>query len=109
MLASRQTDLTVVMENIYDPHNVSAIMRTCDAVGILKAELLYYSEPFPRIGKKSSSSAGKWVDRRKHHSVAECYDTLRSEGFHIYAAMLRDSSHSLFDLDLTRPVALVFG
>lgn len=109
VLASRQVDLTVVMENIYDPHNVSAIMRTCDAVGVLRAELLYYSEAFPRIGRKSSSSAGKWVERRKHHSVPKCYDTLRSEGSTIYAAVLTDSSQSLFELDLTAPVALVFG
>ena len=49
----RLPDLTVVLENVHDPHNVSAVMRTCDAVGVLQAELLYTIEKFPRIGKRA--------------------------------------------------------
>ncbi|MEK9137596.1 MAG: RNA methyltransferase [Bacteroidota bacterium] len=109
VLAVRQPDLTVVMENIHDPHNVSAVLRSCDAVGILRVELLYTLEKFPRVGKKSSSSANKWLDRRKHKSVDECYNVLRDEGFAIYATHLGESSVSLYDLELTRKVALVFG
>jgi len=109
VLSARQTDLTVVLENIHDPHNVSAIMRTCDAAGVLRAELLYDTEPFPRIGRKSSSSAHKWIDRRKHRSVEDCFSVLRSEGFHVYAATLTETARSVFDLDLTVPAALVFG
>jgi len=109
VLAQRQPDLTVVMENIHDPHNVSAVLRSCDAVGILRVELLYTVEKFPRTGKKSSSSANKWLDRRKHKSVDECYGMLRNEGFTIYATHLGESSVSLYDLDMTKKVALVFG
>jgi tRNA (guanosine-2'-O-)-methyltransferase len=109
VLAQRQPDLTVVMENIHDPHNVSAVLRSCDAVGILRVELLYTVEKFPRIGKKSSSSANKWLERRKHKSVDECYGMLRNEGFTIYATHLGESSVSLYDLDMTKKVALVFG
>jgi tRNA (guanosine-2'-O-)-methyltransferase len=109
VLAQRQPDLTVVMENIHDPHNVSAVLRSCDAVGILRVELLYTVEKFPRIGKKSSSSANKWLERRKHQSVDECYGMLRNEGFTVYATHLGESSVSLYDLDMTKKVALVFG
>jgi tRNA (guanosine-2'-O-)-methyltransferase len=109
VLAQRQPDLSVVMENIHDPHNVSAVLRSCDAVGILRVELLYTVEKFPRIGKKSSSSANKWLEVRKHKSVDECYRILRDEGFALYATHLGGSSVSLYDLDLTKKVALVFG
>ena len=51
VLECRQNDLTVVLENIHDPHNVSAILRTCDAVGVSSVALLYTVEPFPKIGK----------------------------------------------------------
>ena len=109
VLAQRQPDLTVVMENIHDPHNVSAVLRSCDAVGVLSVNLLYTVEAFPRIGRKSSSSASKWIERRKFTSVDECYGTLRAEVYRIHATRLTNHASSLYDLDLTRPVALVFG
>jgi tRNA (guanosine-2'-O-)-methyltransferase len=97
------------MENVHDPHNVSAVFRTCDAVGVMQVELLYTLEKFPRIGKKSSSSANKWLERRRHTSVTDCFRTLRGEGFRIYATHLSPGAVSLYDLDLTKKVALVFG
>ena len=109
VLSRRQPGLTVIMENIHDPHNVSAVLRTCDAVGALRVELLYTTETFPNIGRKSSSSANKWVERRKHKSVAACYRTLRQEGFRIYATRISPAATSLYELDLTGRVALVLG
>jgi len=109
VLERRQPDLTVVVENVHDPHNVSAVLRSCDAAGVLQVELLYTVERFPRIGRKSSSSAGKWVDRVKHTSVDACYASLRARGLQIYATHLSADAVSLYDLDLTLPCALVFG
>jgi tRNA (guanosine-2'-O-)-methyltransferase len=109
VLARSQPDLSVVMENIHDPHNVSAVFRSCDAVGIRRVDLLYTMEKFPRIGKKSSSSANKWIACRKHRSVDACYSALRAEGFSIYATHLQASSMMLYDLDLRKKVAFVFG
>jgi tRNA (guanosine-2'-O-)-methyltransferase len=109
VLRRRQKTLTVVMEDIHDPHNVSAVLRSADAVGVREVQLLYTKEAFPKLGKKSSASAVKWIDRRKFRSVAECYDALHREGFTIYATRLSESARSLYEVDLTVPVALVFG
>jgi len=108
-LKHTQPDLTVVLENIHDPHNVSAIFRTCDAVGIRKVNLLYTEEKFPKIGRKSSASANKWIEREKFKSVHECYSSLRSDGFIIAASVVDDKSKSLYELDLRKKVAFVFG
>ncbi len=109
VLHQRQPDLTVVMEDIFDPHNVSAVLRTADAVGILEVQLLYVNEEFPKLGRKSSASAMKWVKRHNFKSIAECYDQLHRDGFTIYATHLGKKSKSLYELDLTKKVALVFG
>jgi len=109
VLLARQDSLKIVLENIYDPHNVSAIFRTCDAAGIPKATLLYYTEPFPKIGKKSSASAFKWVEKEKFKSVEKCFETLKSEGYKIYASHISDDAKNLYDLDLTEKIALVLG
>lgn len=109
VLACRQPDLAVVIENIHDPHNVSAIFRSCDAVGVIRVDLIYTIDRFPRIGKKSSSSANKWIECRHHTNVASCYAALHSEGFRVCATHLGKGSVSLYQLDLRGPVALVFG
>ena len=103
VIERRQSDLTVVIENVFDPHNVSAILRTCDAVGILRIDLVYTVEPFPKMGKKSSSSAAKWIERRKHRSIKECFARLRSEGYTILASRVGAGARSVFDTDMTRP------
>jgi tRNA (guanosine-2'-O-)-methyltransferase len=109
VIKSRQHSLTVVMENIHDSHNVSAIFRTCDAVGVPKISLVYNSESFPRIGKKSSASAYKWVEKEKFNSVADCYAALRKNEFKVFASSISNDSKSLYDLDLTKKIAIVVG
>jgi tRNA (guanosine-2'-O-)-methyltransferase len=109
VIETRQSSLTVVFENIHDPHNVSAILRTCDAAGIPKVKLLYNIERFPKIGKKSSASAIKWVEREKYKSIDECYNSLRKEGFRIFASQVSVSSKNIYDLDFTGNTAIVLG
>jgi len=99
----------VVLENIHDPHNVSAIFRTCDAAGIPKVSLLYYIESFPKIGKKSSASAFKWVEKERFKNVQDCYNQLREEGFKIYASQISDDAKYMYDMDFTDKVAIVLG
>jgi tRNA (guanosine-2'-O-)-methyltransferase len=109
VVTARQQSLRVVMENIHDPHNVSAVFRTCDAAGVLKVSLLYYIEKSPKIGKKSSASAFKWIEKEKYTDVKSCYDSLHKEGFKIYASALADDAVNLYDLDLTEKAAIVLG
>jgi tRNA (guanosine-2'-O-)-methyltransferase len=111
VLARRQADLTVVLENVHDPHNISAVLRSCDAVGVVRAHAVYTIETPPpeAFARTTSASAAKWIDVVRHDSIAACYDRLRAEGFAIYATALDATSDDLFAVDLTRPAALVFG
>jgi len=106
---ARQFSLRVVLENIHDPHNVSAIFRTCDAVGVPKVTLLYTVESFPKISKTSSASSRKWVDHEKCDNTEECFRKLKKEGFKIIATALNEKAKNLYDLDLTQKVAIVMG
>lgn len=110
VLSQRQPDLTIVLENISDPHNLSACLRSCDAVGVLEVCLIYDgSQPFPKPGEKSSASARKWIDYKRFHSVEECYAYLKHKGATIYTTHMASGSVSLYDLNLTESAALVFG
>ncbi len=108
-IRARQFSLRVVMENIHDPHNVSAIFRSCDAVGVPKISLLYTVESFPKISRVSSSSANKWVEYEKFNDTERCFDSLRKEGFKIYAAMLDEEAKSIYEIDWTQKCAVVVG
>lgn len=110
VLERRQPTLTVVFENVHDPHNISAVVRSCDAVGVAEAHGIYTGrQVFPELGEKSSASARKWVDVHLHQSIDECFTALRSRGFRIYTTHMSSDAVSLHELDLTCPVALVFG
>ena len=109
VISKRQPSLKIILENIHDPHNVSAIFRTCDAAGIPKVSLLYNIEPFPKIGKKSSASAFKWIEREKFKSVEECFKQLRSERYKIYVSSISEDAIDLYKIDFTEKSAIVMG
>ncbi len=111
VLARRQSTLTIVLEDVHDPHNASAALRSCDAVGVLDVHLVYVHEEAPRksFNRTTSSSAAKWVRTHVHNSIEACYGALREQGFRILATALREDTKDLYRVDLTAPVALVFG
>jgi len=110
VLNKRQPDLTVVLENVFDPHNISAVMRTCDAVGIQDIYILNTKiPPHKRWGAKSSSSAAKWLSIHQFSNAEECFTALRAKFKKIYTTHLSTDAVGLHELDLTESVALVFG
>ena len=110
VLNKRQPDLTVVLENVFDPHNISAVMRTCDAVGIQDIYILNNKiPPHKKWGSKSSSSAAKWLTIHQFTDAGECFAALRKNFKKIYTTHLSTDAVGLHELNLTEPVALVFG
>ncbi|MBN8785291.1 MAG: RNA methyltransferase [Terrimonas ferruginea] len=110
VLSSRQFDLTVVLENVFDPHNISAVMRTCDAVGIQDIFILNTRIPrHPKFGPRSSSGAAKWLTVHQFEDTEACFKAVRSRYSRVYTTHLADDAVSLYDMNLTESVALVFG
>lgn len=109
VLGYRQPDLTVVVENIHDPHNVSAILRTCDAAGIAKVHLVYDQDSFPDLSKKSSASAIKWVETVKHSSIETCYESLHDKNYQILATAFSENAVDAYLKDYTCNTAFVLG
>ena len=110
VIHNRQDNLTVVLENVHDIHNIHAILRTCDAVGISTVYVI--NTELPKVvkgGKRSSAGAKKWVSLEMYFSVTDCVQHLKSKGFKLYSTHLSDNSNSLYELDLTQKVALCLG
>jgi tRNA (guanosine-2'-O-)-methyltransferase len=110
VLNKRQPDITVVLENVFDPHNISAVMRTCDAVGIQDIYILNTKiAKHDYFGVKSSSSAAKWLTVHQYTNAQECFAALRKNYNKIYTTHLSSDAVSLYEIDFTDSVALVFG
>ena len=110
VLAKRQPGLTVVLENVSDPHNISAVMRTCDAVGVQDIYILNTKIDLHEMwSAKSSSSAAKWLTVHQFTDVIECFTALRKQFSKIYTTHLSTDAVDMYDLNFTDSIALVFG
>jgi tRNA (guanosine-2'-O-)-methyltransferase len=110
VLSRRQENITVVLENVFDPHNISAVMRSCDAVGVQEIYVLNTRVPWQKKwGFRSSRSATKWLTVHQFTDLQECFVQVRSRYSSILTTHLATDSVSLYNLDLTQSVALVFG
>jgi len=110
VLHKRQNDITVVLENVFDPHNISAVMRTCDAVGVQEIYVLNTKiARHKKWGAKSSSSAAKWLTVHQFEDAQTCFNELRKKYSTILTTHLGSDAVDLYEIDMTRPIALVFG
>ncbi len=111
--ARRQPDITVILENVTDTHNIGAVIRSCDAVGVAGIFILQ-TEPHLQkekivIGKRTSMGTRKWVDVSYFTQADACFSKVREHHARILGAGFRPGAGELYDIDLTQPTAFLFG
>lgn len=110
VVKNRRFDITVVLENVHDPHNIAAVLRTCDAVGISEVYTIDSVKRLSgRLGKKSSSSASKWVKVHHFDDMQVAVETIRSKYDRMVCTHLNSEAVSIYDMDFKGSIALVFG
>ena len=110
VIRRRLASVTVVLENLYDPHNGGAALRTCEALGLLHVHIVQQNQQFP-ISPKVTQRAHKWLNLHLYDSIDACIDKLHSWGFSCWATVppLRATIEQGSPLPTDGPVALVFG
>lgn len=115
VLSHRTRFFTVVLEDIFKPHNASAVIRTCDCFGIQDIHLIEKTDTY-KVNPFVTRGASQWVDLHKHYTAAgspvdQCFNHLRSEGYQIWGTSPAADSLSIYDLPLApnQKIALVFG
>ncbi|MFN0033794.1 MAG: TrmH family RNA methyltransferase [Saprospiraceae bacterium] len=122
VIRQSQPDLTVVLENIFDPLNISAALRSCDAVGVREVFVIYTKKYLDKrglvLGKRTSGGTFKWIDVYVFEDLAECFRRVRERYGRILGTSLparqglaggSERSESLYALDLAQPTAFLFG
>lgn len=104
----RLGSITVVLENVADPHNASAIMRTAEGLGLASIHVVEQPNKWEK-NAAIAKGAQRWIDVVKHQGLARCLGDLSAAGYQLFAADVGDGCVPVHDIDVTRPVALVFG
>jgi tRNA (guanosine-2'-O-)-methyltransferase len=108
VLGNRTNHFTVAVEDVFQMHNTSAVMRSCEVFGI--QELNVIEQRFgKRIDKEIALGAQKWVDVNRYDSANHCIDTLKNKGYQIIATTPHENDCLLEDFDISKPSALFFG
>lgn len=107
VLLKRQTDLTVCLEHVHKPQNVSAILRTCDAVGIHECNIVWNEHTYFRKG--TAMGTQKWLKHLKHDSIEKAHQYFKSQNMQVLVTNLSDKSVDFRTIDYTRPTAIILG
>jgi tRNA (guanosine-2'-O-)-methyltransferase len=108
VLETRTNHFTVAMEDVFQLHNTSAVMRSCEVFGIQQLNVV--EEKFgKRIDKEIAMGAQKWVDVNRFESISDCLDAVKAKGYRIIATTPHQDDCLLADFDITEPAALFFG
>lgn len=108
VLANRTNHFTVAVEDIFQFHNTSAVMRSCEVFGIQEINIV--EQRFGKnIDKEIAMGAQKWVDINKFENIGNCIQTLKDKGYKIIATTPHNDSCLLHDFDITQKSALFFG
>lgn len=111
--AGRQSGLTVVIEDVFDPHNLGAIARSCDAFGIQRINVIFEKQPAfdpKEVGKNSSTATNKWLEYRVYHDTEAALRELKNEGWQLAATVIDPAVPPIHEADLCAPkLALLFG
>lgn len=108
LLSHRQPDLTVLMDNVNKPHNLSAIIRSCDAVGIETAHAVSTADVI-RNRQRAARGSNKWVKLVLHDNIEKAYEAFRAQGMQILVAHYTEEAVNFRTIDYTRPTAIVMG
>ena len=108
LVKNRTRHICVVLEDVFQSHNASAVLRSCDCFGVQDVHVI---EDRNKYAPNSDVSMGsdKWVDYYKHSDIRQTYDELRAKGYRIVATLPHENDTMITDLDIRRPTALVFG
>lgn len=108
MLAARQPDLTVCMEEVHKPHNIAAVIRTADAVGVHEIHAVW---PSSRMRTLVSSAAGSnsWVQVKTHQTIQDAVAKMKAKGMQVLATHLSDKAVDFRTIDYTRPTCIILG
>lgn len=108
MLNYRQPDLTVFLEQVHKPHNLAAIVRTADAVGVSDVHATWEKKT-TRISGSTATGSQNWVNVHSHETLEDAVKVLRAQGMQIIATNLSDSAIDFREVDYTRPTAILMG
>ena len=112
ILANRTRHVTVVLEDLFQTQNISAVLRTCDCYGVQDVHVIKHRNEF-EVHKDISMGADKWLSIHQYphseHNVKDCIDRLHEQGYWVAATLPDEQKRTIFDLPVERKTVFLFG